>query len=278
MKEQQVMKTDYLDMADHRVLEKTSGIEEPGGLRWELFGCLLLGWVIIFLCLVKGIKSTGKLSPRCPSLGCGAPLFFIMLLCLGLDSQFANVEVVITCIKDELGSKVSGLLKREALLSLIVCTVGFILGIPHVTKGGIYVFQLMDTYTAVLSVVFLAFCEVVAVCWIFVGHLYSVQGGRSNPHNINIDTKNEDLVQPEAFPMSLPTGLQTLSDVSAEMRQTVGLLVVRAAVTCAVALQLGWPEGVQTRSGNLIFIPQSLLTVAALMHHGRVYWSQDASL
>lgn len=25
----------------------------------------------------------------------------------------------------------------------------------------------MDTYTAVLSVVFLAFCEVVAVCWIF---------------------------------------------------------------------------------------------------------------
>lgn len=58
----------------------------------------------------------------------------------------------------------------------------------------------------------------------------------------------------------------------------VRLLVVRAAVTCAVALQLGWPEGVQTRSGNLIFIPQSLLTVAALMHHGRVYWSQDASL
>lgn len=28
-------------------------------------------------------------------------------------------------------------------------------------------FQLMDTYTAVLSVVFLAFCEVVAVSWIF---------------------------------------------------------------------------------------------------------------
>lgn len=58
----------------------------------------------------------------------------------------------------------------------------------------------------------------------------------------------------------------------------VRLLVVRAAVMCAVAMQLGWPEGVQIGSGNLIFIPQSLLTVAALMHHGRVYWSQDASL
>lgn len=45
-----------------RVLEKTSGIEDPGGLHWELFGCLLLGWVIIFLCLVKGIRSTGKVT------------------------------------------------------------------------------------------------------------------------------------------------------------------------------------------------------------------------
>lgn len=35
------------------------------------------------------------------------------------------------------------------------------------SQGGIYTFQLMDAYTAVLSVVFLAFCEVVAVCWIF---------------------------------------------------------------------------------------------------------------
>ncbi len=34
-------------------------------------------------------------------------------------------------------------------------------------QGGIYVFQLMDHYTAVVSLVFLAFFEVVAVCWIF---------------------------------------------------------------------------------------------------------------
>ncbi|CAM9346399.1 unnamed protein product, partial [Lampetra planeri] len=33
--------------------------------------------------------------------------------------------------------------------------------------GGIYVFQLMDHYTAVVSLIFLAFFEVVAVCWIF---------------------------------------------------------------------------------------------------------------
>lgn len=35
------------------------------------------------------------------------------------------------------------------------------------TQGGIYVFQLMDHYTAVVSLMCLAFFEVMAVCWIF---------------------------------------------------------------------------------------------------------------
>ncbi|XP_010769878.1 sodium- and chloride-dependent GABA transporter 1-like [Notothenia coriiceps] len=96
-----------------------------------------------------------------------APLFFFMLLCLGLDSQFATAEVAITFIKDEFGPQVLRFIKREELLTLAVCIVGFALGIPHVTQGGIYVFQLMDHYTAVVSLMFLAFFEVVAVCWIF---------------------------------------------------------------------------------------------------------------
>ncbi|XP_038151362.1 sodium- and chloride-dependent GABA transporter ine isoform X1 [Cyprinodon tularosa] len=284
---------------DHKLLEKTSGIEEVGGLQWELFGCLLLSWIIIYLCIFKGVKSTGKVvyftavfpyfvlfallinNVQLPgakegmlyfvtpvwgklfevkvwvnaaaqvfnslgiAFGCmismasynkfnhnitrdvlivsltnsftsilagfvifsaighmsykhnlpvdniatdgpglvfvvypevlstmpgfqfWAPLFFIMLLCLGLDSQFGNVEVVVTFLKDEFGIKILQYLKREELLALVVCITGFVLGIPHVTKGGIYVFQLMDHCTAVVSLIFLAFFEVVAVCWIF---------------------------------------------------------------------------------------------------------------
>ncbi|XP_038560529.1 sodium- and chloride-dependent GABA transporter ine isoform X2 [Micropterus salmoides] len=284
---------------DHRLLEKTSGIEEAGGLRWELFGYLVISWVIVYLCIFKGVKSTGKVvyftavfpyfilfallinNVQLPgakngilyfvtpvwsklfevkvwvnaaaqvfnSIGIAfgsmismasynkfnnnilrdtlivsfansftsilagfvifsaigymahihnlpvdniatdgpglvfvvypevlstmpvfqlwAPLFFFMLLCLGLDSQFATVEVAITFIKDEFGPIILHFLKREELLALAVCVLGFILGIPHVTKGGIYVFQLMDHYTAVVSLMFLAFFEVVAVCWIF---------------------------------------------------------------------------------------------------------------
>ncbi|KAA8592243.1 hypothetical protein FQN60_017698 [Etheostoma spectabile] len=223
---------------DHRLLQKTSGIEDVGGVRWELFGYLILAWVIVYLCIFKGVKSTGKLPgakngilyfvtpvwgkldalivsftnsftsilagfvifsaigymahihnlpvdniatdgpglvfvvypevlSTMPVFRLWAPLFFFMLLCLGLDSQFATVEVAITFIKDEFGPQVLRFLKREELLTLAVCIVGFVLGIPHVTKGGIYVFQLMDQYTAVVSLVFLAFFEIVAVCWIF---------------------------------------------------------------------------------------------------------------
>lgn len=50
----------FFIFSSHRLLEKTSGIEEAGGLRWELFGYLVISWVIVYLCIFKGVKSTGK--------------------------------------------------------------------------------------------------------------------------------------------------------------------------------------------------------------------------
>ncbi|KAJ0003929.1 hypothetical protein NQD34_010143 [Periophthalmus magnuspinnatus] len=43
-----------------RVLKISTGIEDVGGLRWELVLCLILTWVICYFCVWKGIKSTGK--------------------------------------------------------------------------------------------------------------------------------------------------------------------------------------------------------------------------
>lgn len=31
-----------------------------GALRWELVGCLLLAWIICYLCVVRGVKTSGK--------------------------------------------------------------------------------------------------------------------------------------------------------------------------------------------------------------------------
>lgn len=42
------------------VLKESSGIEEMGEIQWHLALTLLAAWIIIFLCLIKGIKSSGK--------------------------------------------------------------------------------------------------------------------------------------------------------------------------------------------------------------------------
>ena len=44
------------------VLQRSSDIGNFSGMRWELLGCHVLSWTLIFLCLCKGIKSIGKVS------------------------------------------------------------------------------------------------------------------------------------------------------------------------------------------------------------------------
>ncbi len=42
------------------VLDESDGLEELGGVQWRLLLCLLAAWVIVCLCLIRGIKSSGK--------------------------------------------------------------------------------------------------------------------------------------------------------------------------------------------------------------------------
>ncbi|XP_077597533.1 sodium- and chloride-dependent GABA transporter 1 [Stigmatopora nigra] len=96
-----------------------------------------------------------------------AVLFFCMLLFLGIDSEFAMVEVMVTSLVDQSNQQFMKFFKRKELLVLVVCSIAFLLGIPNVMQAGIYVFQLMDHYTAIVSIMFLAFFEVVAICWFY---------------------------------------------------------------------------------------------------------------
>lgn len=52
----------YFSTVRYRMLEQTSGVDEPGTIRWELCLLLLLAWVLIYLCIFKGVKSTGKVG------------------------------------------------------------------------------------------------------------------------------------------------------------------------------------------------------------------------
>ena len=48
----------------NHVLHLSGGIDEPGPLKWDLVGCLFLAWLVVYLCICKGIKSSGKVKAR----------------------------------------------------------------------------------------------------------------------------------------------------------------------------------------------------------------------
>ncbi|XP_037124719.1 sodium- and chloride-dependent GABA transporter ine [Syngnathus acus] len=283
----------------YKMLQQTAGIEEAGVVRWDLMLILMLAWILIYLCIFKGTKSTGKvvyLTALLPyviliallvnnvqlpgaiegikffivpqwerllsvevwvnaaaqifnSIGIGfgfliamssynsfnnniikdtltisivnsltsilsgfvifsafgymshlqdipvaqlavdgpglvyvvypqafasmpvpqlwAVMFFCMLLFLGIDSEFAMVEVMVTTLMDQSNQPLLKFFKKKELLVLAVCGIACLLGIPNVTQAGIYVFQLMDHYTAIVSIMFLAFFEVLGICWFY---------------------------------------------------------------------------------------------------------------
>ncbi|XP_070792985.1 sodium- and chloride-dependent taurine transporter isoform X1 [Pituophis catenifer annectens] len=288
-----------IEFWERNVLRLSSGIDEPGVLKWDLALCLFLVWVICFFCIWKGVKSTGKvvyitatfpfimlfvllirgvtlpgaaegikfyLYPNitrlsdpmvwidagtqiffsyaiclgamtslgsynkykyncyrdCLLLGClnsgtsfvsgfaifsvlgfmaqeqgvdiadvaesgpglafiaypkavsmmplptfWAILFFVMLLLLGLDSQFVEVEGQITSLVDLYPSFLRKGYRREIFIA-IICFLSYLLGLSMVTEGGMYVFQLFDYYAASgVCLLWVAFFECIAVAWVY---------------------------------------------------------------------------------------------------------------
>ncbi|XP_043108223.1 sodium- and chloride-dependent neutral and basic amino acid transporter B(0+) isoform X2 [Puntigrus tetrazona] len=72
-------------------------------------------------------------------------LFFVMLITLGLDSQFAGIEVITTCLQD---ANPKLLKSKRGIVTTVVCIVLFLLGLPCVTRAGIYWVNLIDTFCA----------------------------------------------------------------------------------------------------------------------------------
>ncbi|XP_013792459.1 sodium- and chloride-dependent GABA transporter 1-like, partial [Limulus polyphemus] len=102
---------------------------------------------------------------RLPLAPLWAVLFFLMLIVLGTDSQFCTVEAFVTGVVDEFPNV---LRPRRKLFTFLVVILQFLLGIPLVTQGGQYLFQLMDDFSASgVTLLTVVFFEIVGFAWIY---------------------------------------------------------------------------------------------------------------
>ncbi|XP_064634027.1 sodium- and chloride-dependent glycine transporter 1-like isoform X2 [Lineus longissimus] len=95
-----------------------------------------------------------------------AILFFIMMATLGFGSQFSIMECVLSAFTDEFKRFITG--QRESII-FRCCVIGlsFVLGIPMVCKGGIYLLNLVDYSVSGFPLLFVGFFELVALNWIY---------------------------------------------------------------------------------------------------------------
>ncbi|KAJ0056859.1 hypothetical protein NL108_000646, partial [Boleophthalmus pectinirostris] len=96
-----------------------------------------------------------------------AVLFFLMIIFLGLDSQFVCVESLATAIIDLFPRYLRRHGAREILV-LVIAVVCFLLALPLVCGGGLYVFKLFDYYSASgMCLLYLVFFETVSISWLY---------------------------------------------------------------------------------------------------------------
>ncbi|XP_072450723.1 sodium- and chloride-dependent neutral and basic amino acid transporter B(0+)-like [Chiloscyllium punctatum] len=91
-------------------------------------------------------------------------LFFIMLFTLGLDSQFATVEIIMTSLQDQFPALLQS---KRHYLSIVTCFLLFLCGLICVTQAGIYWVNLIDHFCAGWALLIIGGLEFIGISWIY---------------------------------------------------------------------------------------------------------------
>lgn len=89
--------------------------------------------------------------------------FFVMIFTLGLDSQFSMFETMTSAFIDEYPR----FRDRKGLITISMILLEFAVGALYVTEGGIYLVNLVDTYSGTFSVMVISILEGIVISWIY---------------------------------------------------------------------------------------------------------------
>ncbi|XP_041836326.1 sodium- and chloride-dependent GABA transporter 2-like [Melanotaenia boesemani] len=93
--------------------------------------------------------------------------FFTMIILLGIDSQFAGLENIMTSLADVYPSHIQKGCRRELYL-ILICAVCYVLGLFLVSEAGAYILQIFDHYVCSgPTLLLMAIFQSVIIGWIY---------------------------------------------------------------------------------------------------------------
>lgn len=102
-------------------------------------------------------------------------MFFFMLFLLGLGTQLVAVEAITTSLVDEYLPIIKQFVDfkyTKQLLTGMNVLISFVCGIPMITNGGMYVFQIFDYYAASRTLLFVGLFECIAISYFYGADRY----------------------------------------------------------------------------------------------------------